>query len=98
MLPARLPLLALLCLPFTDLQAATPLFTADGYRIVGHLYTFTHGDSTRPLVVYCRADCRNAGKRAANLGYTSVYGYRNGPDARQAAKLPATAATPGPVE
>jgi len=33
MLYARLPLLALLCLFFANVQADTPLFSADGYRI-----------------------------------------------------------------
>ena len=33
MLPARLPLLALLCLLCLNAQADTPLFSADGYRI-----------------------------------------------------------------
>ena len=33
MLPARLPLLALLCLFAANVQADTALFSADGYRI-----------------------------------------------------------------
>lgn len=179
MLPARLPLAALLCLFFTPVQADTPLFSPDGYRVslyrsptpaqlpgativdtpalqalltqtpapvlvdvyrrqwlqgrfiedqphanlpgsdwlantgdgdltpewqgyfARHLYTFTGGNLARPLVFYCRADCWlswNAVKRAANLGYTSVYWYRDGLDAWEAANLPVMAATPEPFE
>lgn len=66
-----------------------------------HLYNYTAGDLTRPLVFYCRSDCWlswNAVKRAANLGYTSVYWYRDGLDAWEAAKLPVMAATPEPFQ
>ena len=179
MLPARLPLLALLCLLCLNAQADTPLFSADGYRIslyrsptpdqvsgatfidtpalqallnqtpapvlidvyrrqylqgrfiedqphanlpgshwlantgdgdltpewqgyfVRHLYKFTGGQLARPLVFYCRSDCWlswNAVKRATQLGYTSVYWYRDGVDAWEAANLPVTAATPEPFE
>jgi PQQ-dependent catabolism-associated CXXCW motif protein len=179
MLPARLPLAALLCLLITHVQADTPLFSAEGYRIslyrsptpdhlpgvtivdtpalqtlltqapapvlidvyrrqwlqgrfiedqphanvpgsrwlantgdgdltpewqgyfVRNLYAFTSGDLGRPLVFYCRSDCWlswNAVKRAASLGYTSVYWYRDGLDAWEAAKLPVTAAAPEPFE
>ncbi|TWC70653.1 PQQ-dependent catabolism-associated CXXCW motif protein [Pseudomonas sp. SJZ103] len=179
MLYARLPLLALLCLFVANVQADTPLFSADGYRIslyrsptpdhlpgativdtsalqtllsqtpapvlidvyrrqwlqgrfiedqphanlpgshwlantgdgdltpewqnyfVRHLYTYSGGDLERPLVFYCRSDCWlswNAVKRAANLGYTSVYWYRDGLDAWEAAKLPVTVAQPEPFQ
>lgn len=179
MLPARLPLVALLCLFVGYTCADTPLFSAEGYRLslyrsptpdqlpgativdtqalqtllrqtpapvlvdvyrrqwlqgrfiedqphanvpgshwlantgdgdltpewqgyfVRHLYKYTHGDVSRPLVFYCRADCWlswNAVKRAANLGYTSVYWYRDGLDAWEAANLPVTAAAPEPFE
>lgn len=179
MLPARLPLAALLCLFITHVQADPALFSAEGYRIsryrsptpehlpgvtivdtpalqtlltqapapvlidvyrrqwlqgrfiedqphanlpgshwlantgdgdltpewqgyfVRNLYTFTGGDLGRPLVFYCRSDCWlswNAVKRAASLGYTSVYWYRDGLDAWEAAKLPVTAAAPEPFE
>lgn len=179
MLPARLPLLALLCLFAANVQADTPLFSADGYRIslyrsptpdhvqgatiidtptlqalltqtpapvlidvyrrqwlqgrfiddqphanlpgsrwlantgdgdltpewqnyfVRHVYAYSGGNLARPLVFYCRADCWlswNAVKRAANLGYTSVYWYRDGLDAWEAAKLPVSVAQPEPFE
>ena len=68
---------------------------------VRHLYAYSGGDLTRPLVFYCRSDCWlswNAVKRAANLGYTSVYWYRDGLDAWEAAKLPVTVAQPEPFQ
>ncbi|MFL1389767.1 PQQ-dependent catabolism-associated CXXCW motif protein [Pseudomonas tritici] len=71
-----------------------------GY-LVRHLYKFTGGNLARPLVFYCRSDCWlswNAVKRAAELGYTSVYWYRDGLDAWEAANLPVMAATPEPFE
>ncbi|MBM9484973.1 PQQ-dependent catabolism-associated CXXCW motif protein [Pseudomonas sp. ICBG1301] len=179
MLPARLPLLALLCLFVAHAQADTPLFSADGMRIslyrsptpeqvngattldtpalqalltqtpppvlidvyrrpwlqgrfiedqphanlpgshwlantgdgdltpewqgyfVRHLYRYTAGDLTRALVFYCRSDCWlswNAVKRAADLGYTSVYWYRDGLDAWEAANLPVATAQPEPFQ
>ncbi|WP_404942704.1 rhodanese-like domain-containing protein, partial [Pseudomonas poae] len=52
-------------------------------------------------VFYCRSDCWlswNAVKRAANLGYTSVYWYRDGLDAWEAAKLPVATAQPEPFQ
>ena len=68
---------------------------------VRHLYTYSGGNLARPLVFYCRSDCWlswNAVKRAASLGYTSVYWYRDGLDAWEAAKLPVSVAQPEPFE
>lgn len=65
----------------------------------GNLKKLTGGDPTQPLVFYCRSDCWlswNAVKRAATLGYKSLYWYRDGLDAWQAASLPVTAARPEP--
>ena len=42
------------------------------------------GDRDRALVFYCKSDCWlswNASKRAAALGYTRLYWYRDGVDA-----------------
>ncbi|MBK5551091.1 MULTISPECIES: PQQ-dependent catabolism-associated CXXCW motif protein [unclassified Pseudomonas] len=64
-----------------------------------NLDKFTDGDPQQPLVFYCRADCWlswNAVKRAAAMGYKSVYWYRDGLDAWQAANLPVAAAQPEP--
>jgi len=64
-----------------------------------NLQTLTAGDTRRALVFYCRSDCWlswNAVKRAAALGYQSVYWYRDGLDAWQAANLPVTLAQPEP--
>ncbi|WCM49613.1 PQQ-dependent catabolism-associated CXXCW motif protein [Pseudomonas sp. WJP1] len=65
----------------------------------GNLKKLTSGDPTQPLVFYCRSDCWlswNAVKRAASLGYKSLYWYRDGLDAWQAARLPVTPALPEP--
>ena len=177
MLPARLPLLALLCLLCVNAQADSPLFSADGYRIslyrsptpdqlpgaavvdtpalqtlleqtpapvlidvyrrpwlqgrfiedqphanlpgshwlantgdgdltpdwqdyfTRNLQKLTAGDPRQPLVFYCRSDCWlswNAVKRAAAMGYKTLYWYRDGLDAWQAANLPVTPALPEP--
>lgn len=58
------------------------------------------GDRARPLVLYCKSDCWlswNASKRAAALGYTRLYWYRDGIDAWQQAGLPLQTATPAPL-
>ncbi|MBS7561684.1 PQQ-dependent catabolism-associated CXXCW motif protein [Pseudomonas sp. RC4D1] len=62
-----------------------------------YLQQLSAGNRQRPLVFYCRADCWlswNAVKRAAALGYTSLYWYRDGLDAWEAAGLPVVAAQP----
>jgi PQQ-dependent catabolism-associated CXXCW motif protein len=64
-----------------------------------HLKKLTAGDPGQPLVFYCRADCWlswNAVKRAASLGYKTLYWYRDGLDAWQAASLPVSPALPEP--
>ncbi|MCK1789368.1 PQQ-dependent catabolism-associated CXXCW motif protein [Pseudomonas violetae] len=64
-----------------------------------NLKALTDGDQARPLVFYCRSDCWlswNAVKRAAAMGYKTLYWYRDGLDAWQAANLPVTAAQPEP--
>jgi PQQ-dependent catabolism-associated CXXCW motif protein len=58
------------------------------------------GDHARALVLYCKSDCWlswNASKRAAALGYTRLYWYRDGIDAWQQAGLPVQTATPEPL-
>jgi len=62
-----------------------------------YLQKLSAGNRQQPLVFYCRADCWlswNAVKRAAALGYTSLYWYRDGLDAWEAAGLPVVAAQP----
>jgi PQQ-dependent catabolism-associated CXXCW motif protein len=64
-----------------------------------HLTALTAGDLAQPLVFYCRSDCWlswNAVKRAAAMGYKTLYWYRDGLDAWQAANLPVMAARPEP--
>ncbi|MDH4561264.1 PQQ-dependent catabolism-associated CXXCW motif protein [Pseudomonas sp. BN411] len=57
------------------------------------------GRHDRALVFYCRSDCWlswNAVKRAAALGYTNLYWYRDGIDAWEQAGLPLQPARPVP--
>lgn len=59
----------------------------------------TRGDPSRPLVFYCLARCWmswNATKRAASLGYSHLYWYRDGTDGWAASHLPLVEATPRP--
>lgn len=51
----------------------------------------TGGDTDRPVVFYCLADCWmswNAAKRAAGWGHKNVLWYRDGTDGWEAAGLP----------
>ncbi|MDN4543846.1 PQQ-dependent catabolism-associated CXXCW motif protein [Pseudomonas sp. C32] len=64
-----------------------------------HLKTLTAGNLAQPLIFYCRSDCWlswNAIKRAATMGYKTLYWYRDGLDAWQAANLPVSLAQPEP--
>ena len=66
---------------------------------VRHLQKATAGRLEQPLVFYCRSDCWlswNAVKRAASLGYKTLYWYRDGLDAWEAANLPLQPAQPEP--
>jgi PQQ-dependent catabolism-associated CXXCW motif protein len=63
------------------------------------LNALTAGDRAQPLVFYCRSDCWlswNAVRRAAAMGYKTLYWYRDGLDAWQAANLPVVPAQPEP--
>lgn len=65
-----------------------------------HLQRASGGDRARPIVIYCKSDCWlswNASKRAAALGYTRLYWYRDGVDAWRQAGLPLRVATPEPL-
>lgn len=65
-----------------------------------HLQQASGGDHTRALVIYCKSDCWlswNASKRAAALGYTHLYWYRDGIDAWRQAGRPVQTATPAPL-
>ncbi|MBK5006818.1 PQQ-dependent catabolism-associated CXXCW motif protein [Pseudomonas sp. S32] len=64
-----------------------------------NLQRATAGQAEQPLVFYCRSDCWlswNAVKRAAGLGYRTLYWYRDGLDAWQQANLPMQPAQPVP--
>jgi PQQ-dependent catabolism-associated CXXCW motif protein len=69
---------------------------AEGY-FRDSLERLTGGDRTRPLVVYCKAECWmswNAAKRAVSYGYEAVHWFPEGTDAWQAAGLPLAPAEP----
>ena len=59
------------------------------------------GDKSRPLVIYCLADCWmswNASKRALSLGYVNVLWYPQGTDGWTAAGYPLEERNPEPAE
>jgi len=50
-------------------------------RLEDGLATVTQGDRTKPVVIFCRADCWlswNAARRAVGLGYSAVYWFPKG--------------------
>ena len=62
-----------------------------------NLERLTGGDRSRPLVIYCLADCWmswNAARRAVEWGYTSVIWYPDGTDGWGAAGLPLAESSP----
>jgi len=64
------------------------------------LHELTAANKQHPLVFFCVADCWmswNAVQRAAELGYTNVYWYKNGIDGWQEAGLPLEEVHPVPV-
>lgn len=69
--------------------------------LAANLQRLSSQDKGRALVFYCRSDCWlswNAVKRAAALGYTHLYWYRDGVDAWEAAGLPLQQASPEPMQ
>jgi PQQ-dependent catabolism-associated CXXCW motif protein len=57
------------------------------------------GHATRPMVIYCRADCWmswNAAKRAVGWGYPGIVWYPDGTDGWEAAGLPLEERIPEP--
>lgn len=61
------------------------------------LAELTGGDISRPLLLYCRADCWmswNAARRAVLWGYTNVIWYPGGIEGWEAEKLPLEERTP----
>ena len=59
------------------------------------------GDRSRPVVVYCKADCWmswNAAKRIAQHGWRHVYWYPDGPASWSQAGFPLVKAQPAPME
>ena len=65
------------------------------------LEVITGGDKSRPILIYCKADCWmgwNAVKRAAGLGYTNIYWYPDGIDGWTDWDNPVAVADPVPVK
>ena len=65
-----------------------------------NLARLTEGDPTRPLVIYCIADCWmswNAAQRIADMGYSQVYWFRHGTDGWRDIGAPLHPANPVPV-
>jgi PQQ-dependent catabolism-associated CXXCW motif protein len=59
----------------------------------------SRGDTAKPLVIYCQADCWmswNAAKRALSYGYLNVAWYPDGTDGWQRANLPVEDSQPVP--
>jgi PQQ-dependent catabolism-associated CXXCW motif protein len=57
------------------------------------------GDRSKPIVIYCQADCWmswNAAKRALTYGYSNIAWYPDGTTGWQAANLPLQEAQPEP--
>lgn len=85
-------------LPDVGLGRPGPILTRYFSR---HLEAITEGDRSRPILIYCKADCWmgwNAVKRAAGLGYTNIYWYPNGIDGWAEWDNPLEPAEPVPVE
>ena len=65
-----------------------------------NLQRLTEGDPSRPVVIYCQANCWmswNAVKRAAGYGYRNLYWYPEGMDGWGAARLPTETRQPQPI-
>ncbi len=66
-----------------------------------NLHTLSGGDKTKPLVVYCLANCWmswNAAKRALHYGYGNVYWYPEGTDGWAREDGPLELSTPVPLK
>ncbi|HZJ92590.1 MAG TPA: rhodanese-like domain-containing protein [Thiopseudomonas sp.] len=65
-----------------------------------HLEQATAGNTSQPIVFYCRSDCWlgwNAIKRAHAFGYSNLYWLRDGIDGWEQADLPLEHAQPAPL-
>ncbi len=71
----------------------------EGRYLRANLERLTGGDRSRPIVIFCLADCWmswNAARRAVAWGYTSVIWYPHGTDDWEAAGLPLAEVSPVP--
>jgi PQQ-dependent catabolism-associated CXXCW motif protein len=83
-------------LPDVGYGALTPEMES-WYR--DHLDALSAGDSSRTLVIYCKADCWmswNAAKRAIGWGFSGIAWYPGGTDEWEAAGLPLEERVPEP--
>ena len=84
-------------LPDVGKGELTPAF--DSY-FKSNLQRLTGGNTARPVIVYCQADCWmswNAVKRAASYGYTALYWFPEGSDGWRDWDGTFSAATPVPM-
>jgi len=75
-----------------------PVEEEEAFRF--HLDRLTGGDKTRPLVIYCLADCWmswNAARRAIEWGYHAVHWYPQGTHGWAAAGLALEETSPLPL-
>lgn len=66
-----------------------------------NLARLTDGDTARPIVIFCQADCWmawNAVQRAAKWGYSRLYWYRDGIDGWRDWERPLAPASPVPMQ
>ena len=94
--PAREDVPGSLWLPDTGFGALSP--EMQGYLEAG-LDRASGGDPSRPLVIYCQAECWmswNAAKRALEAGHEAVLWYPEGTDGWSAAGLPLERREPEP--
>lgn len=69
--------------------------------LVTNLERITGGDKSKPLIIYCTADCWmawNAVRRASRLGYNNLLWFPEGSDEWRAAGHPLMKAIPVPIE
>lgn len=84
-------------LPEVGRGALTPRMTD---YLATNVRRLTGGVPSRPIVVFCIADCWmswNAAQRLSSMGYTSVYWFAEGTDGWREAGYPLEEAVPVPV-
>ena len=95
--PPRYNIAGTVWLANTGFGALSP--EAEAY-FKGNLERLTQGDRSRPVLIYCLADCWmswNAAKRAVSYGYSQVYWYPEGTDGWAFEGLPLERSEPLPM-